>query len=74
MEEQLDRQILWICQQNPQLQDALDRPPDAEPRADVNLVAESFEACKLGLRLVAFHVAFLKLIARPAGTSFVQVR
>ncbi|KAK9867221.1 hypothetical protein WJX84_008701, partial [Apatococcus fuscideae] len=73
MEEQLDRQILWICQQNPQLQDALDRPPDAEPRADVNLVAESFEACKLGLRLVAFHVAFLKLIARPAGTSFVQV-
>ena len=74
VEEQLDRQILWICKHNPSLQDALDKPPGTKPEADAELVTESFEACKLGLRLVAFHVAFLKLIAKRAQTNFVQVR
>ena len=73
VEEQVDRQILWICKYNPDLQETLSEASDSQPAADDALLEQSFEACKLGLRLVAFHVAFLKLIARPPGSSFLQV-
>lgn len=73
VEEQIDRFILWICKYNPDLQGSLSKDSGSGHDAEQQLLEESFEACTLGLRLLAFHVAFLKLIARPAGTSFVQV-
>ncbi|KAK9843303.1 hypothetical protein WJX74_010075 [Apatococcus lobatus] len=68
VEEGLDRSIIWICKHNPDLQESLSRDPNSEG-PDTELLEQSFAACSVGLRLIAFHVAFLTLIARPGGSS-----
>ena len=72
LDETLDRNILWICKHDPSLQDSLARDPD-RGGADPELLRKSFEASAVSQKLIAFHVAFLTLIARPEGSSLQQV-
>lgn len=72
VEEGLDRSIIWICKHNPGLQESLMKDPDSGD-IDTNLLQQSFAACCVGLKLTAFHVAFLALIARPQGSTLQQV-
>ena len=72
VEEGLDRSIIWMCKQHPGLQESLELDP-ASGDSDPELLKLSFAACSVGLRLTAFHVAFLTLIARPQGSSLQQV-
>ena len=72
VEEGLDRSIIWICKHNPSLQESLMKDPDSGG-ADDDLLQQSFAACCVGLKLTAFHVAFLALIARPQGSTLQQV-
>lgn len=72
VEEGLDRSIIWICKQNPSLQESLMKDPDSGG-ADTDLLKQAFAACCVGLKLIAFHVAFLALIARPQGSTLQQV-
>ena len=70
--ESCKRQTLWICKHNPALADSL-QLPTSWGGADSELLQQSFEACRVGTRLLAFHFVFLQHVARPAGSSLEQV-
>lgn len=72
LDEALDRNILWICKHDPSLQGSLSRDP-VRGGADPQLLQKSFEASAVSQKLIAFHVAFLTLIARPEGSTLQQV-
>lgn len=42
--------------------------------ADEELLAAAWESGRVSLRLMAFHVAFLDLVAKPRGVTLEQVR
>lgn len=72
LDEVLDRNILWICKHDPSLQGSLSKDPNWGG-ADLHLLQKSFEASAVSQKLIAFHVAFLTLIARPEGSTLQQV-
>lgn len=71
LDEAFDRKILWICKHKPHLQASLKAPASAP--ADAALLQDSFEACQVSARLIAFHVAFLRHIACPEGMTLAEV-
>ena len=70
--EAVDRSIIWICKRYSGLQKSLMKSPSCD-EADAELLSRSFEAAAVGMKLIAFHAAFLKLVARPEGSTLVQV-
>ncbi|KAK9828625.1 hypothetical protein WJX72_001162 [[Myrmecia] bisecta] len=70
--ESFDRHILWMCQKNPGLAETLAKNPKAGG-VDEELLTKGFEGASVSLRLLAFHVVFLRQVARPPGTTLDQV-
>ncbi|KAK3243807.1 hypothetical protein CYMTET_46556 [Cymbomonas tetramitiformis] len=66
--EILDRQILWICKHDPELAQCLRKSPQ-NTDADMKLLQGAFQASKVSLRLVMFHVGFLRLVACPQSAE-----
>lgn len=70
--ESMDRQVLWACKADRSLIDRYRVDPQ-RGGVDGLLVAGAFEASRVSLRLLMFHAAFLRLVARPEGQSLGQV-
>ena len=48
-------------------------PAAGAPGADDELLQQSWKGARVGNKILSFHVAFLQLIARPAGQSIADV-
>ncbi|KAL4434269.1 hypothetical protein ABPG75_000710 [Micractinium tetrahymenae] len=70
--ESLDRQVLWACKADRSLIDRYRVDPE-RGGVDLRLMAGAFEASRVSLRLLMFHAAFLRLVARPEGQSLGEV-
>jgi len=56
LSETLDRNVIWLCKAHPELADntEISNSPDHER------LKKTFEACKVSLKMMMFHVYFLK--------------
>lgn len=68
-----DRQVIWICKENPMLANLADISKSATPGVEHQRLKESFEYSEVSNRLILFHAYFLQFIARPQGMSLAQV-
>jgi hypothetical protein len=77
--ETFDRNVIWICKQDPSLATLADinkanaNNNGAKPGVEQHRLDTSFEATAVSMKLLLFHVYFLTRVARPAGASLAQV-
>ena len=79
--ETFDRNVIWICKQDPTLATLADvnkanqnnNNANTKPGVEQHRLDKSFEASLVSQKLILFHVYFLTRVARPPGTSLVQV-
>lgn len=69
IQESFDRSILWTCRDVPKLA----RHRQRSDTADMQFLSEVFAAKRVGLRLHAFHVCFLRILGTPAGMNIDRV-
>eukprot|EP00026_Physarum_polycephalum_P001294 Phypoly_transcript_01295.p1 GENE.Phypoly_transcript_01295~~Phypoly_transcript_01295.p1 ORF type:complete len:1116 (+),score=191.20 Phypoly_transcript_01295:80-3427(+) len=71
--EAFDRNVLFICKENPTLATLANISDTDTPGVEWSRINESFEHSLVSIKLLLFHSYFLTCIARPAGTSLAQV-
>lgn len=76
VDETQDRNVLWICKEHPKLA-SLAAPEVSNNNnalgVEMDRLTKSFEATQVSLKLLLFHVYFLRKIARPSGASLGKV-
>lgn len=71
--ESFDRNVLWICKENPSLATLANISGGPTPGVEHTRLKESFEHSATSKKLLLFHVYFLSFVARPPGLSLGQV-
>eukprot|EP00873_Tetraselmis_striata_P009475 jgi/Tetstr1/429739/TSEL_019632.t1 len=69
--EVFDRQVLWVCQKDPDMIGRLKRNPHGGD-VDEALLNGFWRASRVSMRLLMFQVGFLVIVARPSGRSLQQ--
>jgi len=68
LQENFDRNALWTIKKHPQLARV-----DSVERVEVARMDKTWDATKVSMRLLMFHVYFFTKIARPAGVGLDSV-
>jgi hypothetical protein len=77
--EIFDRNVIWICKEDPSLSTLADinkaneNNNSAKPGVEQHRLDKSFEATQVSNKLLLFHVYFITRVARPPGVSLAQV-
>lgn len=67
LQEAMDRKVLWMCKKDPDLVKSFGAAPGSP--VDMKLLHGSWVGAAVSCRLLAFHLAFLQLVAAPKGSS-----
>eukprot|EP01132_Coremiostelium_polycephalum_P000614 gene614-763_t len=68
LEENFDRNVFWVLKKHPELSET-----DPNPTVDSNRPKLVFDCTLVSIKLLLFHVYFLRNVARPAGSSIEEI-
>ncbi|WIA39460.1 hypothetical protein OEZ86_005559 [Tetradesmus obliquus] len=71
LQEAMDRKVLWMCKKDPRLVQGFQAAVGSGP--DLPLLRGAWPGAAVSCKLMAFHLAFLQLVAAPKGSSLESV-